>query len=127
MAGRVRALIPGVEAVSEQVREIIAEVQHGGDAAVLALTSRLDLGGAPAQELLVSAAALDEAIKTMPREVIAGLQVSIANVAEVASAAAGLDSSSHFLRATRSRCGSCRWTARRSTSQAGGRPIRARP
>ncbi len=96
VADRVRALIPGVEAVSEQVREIIAEVQHGGDAAVLALTSRLDLGGAPAQELLVSAAALDEAIKTMPREVIAGLQVSIANVAEVASAAAGLDSSSHL-------------------------------
>jgi histidinol dehydrogenase len=96
VAEEVRALVPGVEAVGDPVREIVAEVQRGGDAAVLALTSRLDLDGAPAQELRVSAEALDEAIKAMPREVIAGLQVSIANVAEVASATAGQDSSSNL-------------------------------
>jgi histidinol dehydrogenase len=91
VAKEVRALIPGVESVSEQVREIIAQVQRDGDAAVLALTSRFDLHGAPARPLTVEPAELDEAIKSMDREVIAGLQVSIANVAEVASAVGGID------------------------------------
>jgi histidinol dehydrogenase len=93
VAAQVRALIEGVESVSEQVREIIGEVRRGGDQAVLALTSRFDLGGAPARELPVAPEDLDEAIKAMPREVIAGLQVSIANVAEVASASVGVDAS----------------------------------
>ncbi len=93
VAAQVRGLIEGVESVSGQVREILGEVKRGGDQAVLALTSRFDLAGAPARELLVAPEDLDEAIKAMPREVIAGLQVSIANVAEVASASVGVDAS----------------------------------
>ena len=38
VAAQVRALIPGVESVSGQVREILAQVQRDGDAAVLELT-----------------------------------------------------------------------------------------
>ncbi|HEV7943620.1 MAG TPA: histidinol dehydrogenase [Solirubrobacteraceae bacterium] len=91
VAARVRTLIPGVESVSGQVREILAQVQRDGDAAVLELTSRFDLKGEPARELLVSPSELDEAIKAMDREVIAGLQVAISNVAEVASSTAGID------------------------------------
>jgi histidinol dehydrogenase len=96
VATRVRALIEGVESVGDQVRTIIAEVKRGGDEAVLTLTGRLDLGGEPARELLVGPEDLDEAIKAMPRDVIAGLQVSIANVAEVASANVGVDTSAQL-------------------------------
>ncbi len=96
VATQVRSLIPGVESVGDQVRQIIAEVQRDGDAAVLAMTSRLDLDGAPPRPLLVEPAQLDEAIKSMSREVIAGLQVSITNVAEVASAVGGTDSSTRL-------------------------------
>jgi histidinol dehydrogenase len=91
VATQVRALIPGVESVSEQVREIIAEVRRDGDAAVMAMTSRFDLRGAPARPLAVEPAQLDEAIKSMSREVVAGLQVSITNVAEVASTLGAMD------------------------------------
>lgn len=96
VAAQARALIPGVESVGEQVRQIIAEVRRDGDEAVLALTSRFDLDGAPARPLLVEPAELDEAIKSMDREVIAGLQVGITNVAEVASAIGGVDSSTRL-------------------------------
>lgn len=96
VAAHVRALIPGVETVADRVREIVAKVQSGGDQAVRTLTSSLDLGGAEARELLVSAEELDEAIKAMPREVVAGLQVAIANVAEVATGTVGLDVTSRL-------------------------------
>lgn len=91
VAEAVRALIPGVESVSEQVREILEQVKRGGDQAVQELTSRLDLSGASPRDLVVSPQELDEAIKAMPHEVVAGLQVSITNVAEVASATVSLD------------------------------------
>ncbi len=92
VAARVRGLVPGVLEVAADVKAILERVQEVGDAALQQITSELDLRGAPARPLLVSSAELDEAIKAMPREVIAGLQVTIANVAEVASAAVGADS-----------------------------------
>lgn len=91
VAARVRELVPGLQEVAEEVRRIVAEVQKGGDQALLQLISHLDLGGRPAPGISVDDAQLDQAIKAMPREVVAGLQVAIANVAEVASAAVGAD------------------------------------
>lgn len=91
VASRVRALVPGVESVTEEVRRIVSAVRQEGDAAVLRLTEQLDLQGGSALPLRVGAAELDEAIKAMPREVIAGLQVAIANVSEVAQCGVGAD------------------------------------
>lgn len=90
-AAKVRALIAGVDSVSDEVRGILEQVRDGGEEALLELVSRFDLSGGSARDLLVGAQELDEAIKAMPREVVAGLQVSITNVAEVASATVSLD------------------------------------
>ncbi len=91
VARRVRALIPELGSVAAEVAEIVEEVASRGDAAVLELTGRLDLGGGPPLPLEVPRAQLDAAIKVMPREVIAGLQVSITNVADVAQSVLGGD------------------------------------
>jgi histidinol dehydrogenase len=90
-AERLRALVPGAAAVQEQVREIVEGVRTGGDAAVARYTSRFDSAGAEPGPLLVTPEELDAAIVAMPRELIAGLQVSIANVALVAEAGVGHD------------------------------------
>src|SRR5439155_5925384 len=82
------ALVPGGAAVEAEVREITERVRAQGDQAVLELTRQLDTGGAPPLPLLVAAPELDEAIKRLPLELVAGLQVAIANVAEVAQAGA---------------------------------------
>jgi histidinol dehydrogenase len=81
-AAQVRTLIADGASVAEDVRQIIARVCDEGDAAVLDYTSR---------PLLVSAEELDEAITHLSRELIAGLQVSIVNVARVAEAGVGRD------------------------------------
>lgn len=91
VALRVRALVPGVETVAKQVSEIVTQVREGGDQAVLDLTVRHDLQGGSPLPMLVAPQQLDEAIKAMPYEVVAGLQVAISNVAQVAGAAVGLD------------------------------------
>jgi histidinol dehydrogenase len=85
-AARVRALVPDGASVAQQVCEIIARVRREGDAAVLDCTRRFDTAGAQPRALLVGAEELDEAIKRLPLELIAGLQVAIANVALVATA-----------------------------------------
>ncbi len=90
-AGRLRELIPAGESVAEQVAEILAEVRSRGDAAVQELTARFDTGGRAPAPLLVEPEQLDDAIRRMPLELVAGLQVAIANVAEVADAGAGED------------------------------------
>lgn len=87
VAERMRSLVPGGASVEEDVEVIIANVWEGGDAAVLDLTREYDTGGAEPRPLLVESRELDEAIKTLPLEVVAGLQVAIANVAQVAQAA----------------------------------------
>lgn len=91
VADRVRSLVAGVQSVEGPVREIVSSVRKEGDTALLALTSRLDLAGAEPMPLLVGEAELDEAIVKMPRDVVAGLQVAIANVSEVAQAGVGRD------------------------------------
>src|SRR5207249_1058424 len=81
-----RALVPSGASVEAEVREITERVRAQGDQAVLELTRQLDTGGAQPLPLLVAAPELDQAIKRLPLELVAGLQVAIANVAEVAQA-----------------------------------------
>jgi histidinol dehydrogenase len=79
--------------VHEIVREVLREVQATGDEAVLRLTRTHDTGGAEPRPLVVPAQEMDEAIKLLPLDVVAGLQVAIANVAEVAQLSVGEDAS----------------------------------
>jgi histidinol dehydrogenase len=88
-ASRLRRLLGGVEAVEEAVATIVAHVRAEGDEAVYEYTREYDTGGAPPRELRVSARELDEALERMPLDVVAGLQVAIANVARVADASIG--------------------------------------
>jgi histidinol dehydrogenase len=92
VAEHLRALVPGGESVAGPVREILHAVRDRGDAAVLEYTRELDTGGLQPGELVVGAEELDEAIKRLPLELVAGLQVTIANVAQVADAGVGRDS-----------------------------------
>ncbi|HEY1688177.1 MAG TPA: histidinol dehydrogenase [Solirubrobacteraceae bacterium] len=91
VAEAVRELVPGVESVQAPVREIVASVRERGDAAVLELTGRLDLGGEEARPLRVSTEELDEAITQLPHQLVAGLQVAILNVSDVATAGVGAE------------------------------------
>jgi histidinol dehydrogenase len=90
-AARVRALVPDGDSVAEPVREIIAKVRADGDAAVIDYTRLLDTAGKAPMALRVPGEELDEAIKRLPLELIAGLQVAIVNVALVADAGVGHD------------------------------------
>jgi histidinol dehydrogenase len=89
LAARLRRLIGDVEGIEETVAGIVSRVSVEGDEAVREYTRRFDTLGAEPRELLVPPAELDEALEAMPLEVIAGLQVSIANVARVADASIG--------------------------------------
>jgi histidinol dehydrogenase len=90
-AAHVRALVPDGVSVEGEVREIVRRVRSEGDAAVKEYTRRFDTAGGEPRPLLVAEEELDEAIVQLPRELIAGLQVAIANVALVAQAGVGLD------------------------------------
>jgi histidinol dehydrogenase len=90
-AARLRELAPGGESVAGEVAEILRAVRDGGDRALEELTRRLDTAGADPAALLVEPGALDDAIRQMPLELVAGLQVAIANVALVAEAGVGQD------------------------------------
>ncbi len=90
-ATHVRALVAGGASVAERVREILEAVRLEGEEAVRRYTRELDTAGAEPGPLRVSAEELDEAIKQLPLELVAGLQVAIANVALVAEAGVGHD------------------------------------
>jgi histidinol dehydrogenase len=95
-AEHVRALIPDGASVEEAVKEIIEAVRAGGDEAVREYTRRFDTAGSEPRALIVPPDELDAAIRELPLELVAGLQVAIANVAEVAQA--GVDESSKTVR-----------------------------
>ena len=85
----IRALAPAPPSVRAAVAEIVAAVAAEGDAAVRRFTARFDADPPPPQRVApeepgLALAALDPAVR-------AGLEVAIANVAEVAWAAAGVD------------------------------------
>ena len=90
-AARVRSPVAVAASVAAQVGEIIAAVRADGDAAVLDYTRRLDTRGREPRPLTVAPEELDEAIKQMPLELVAGLQVAIANLARVAEAGVHAD------------------------------------
>ncbi len=91
VAQHLRKLIGGDEGIEETVATIAAHVRAEGDEAVNEYTRRFDTGGEQPRELCVSAAELDQALEQMPLEVVAGLQVAIANVARVADAQVGAE------------------------------------
>ena len=89
LVAEIRALAPQAPSVAAAVSEIIAAVAAEGDAAVRRYTARFDADPPPparveADELAHALAVLDPAVR-------AGLEVAIANVAEVAWAAADDD------------------------------------
>jgi histidinol dehydrogenase len=85
-AEHLRSLVPTARDVSEQVRRIVLDVASRGERAVIDHTRELDTNGQEPRELRVAPEELDEALERMPLEVVAGLQVAIANVARVADA-----------------------------------------
>ncbi len=85
-AAHVRALVPDGASVEQAVREIVTRVRAEGDAAVRDYTRRFDTAGNDPKPLVVGPEELDAAIKELPLELVAGLQVAIANVATVAQA-----------------------------------------
>ena len=88
-AAELRSMVAGGASVAPQVSEILREVREGGDGAVVDCTRRFDTQGAEPRSILVPPEELDEAITRMPLELVAGLQVAIANVALVAEAGVG--------------------------------------
>jgi histidinol dehydrogenase len=93
LAAHLRSLVPAPESVAGEVYDIVAAVRERGDEAVLECTRRFDTAGAAPQPLTVPPQELDEALTRLPLELVAGLQVAIANVAEVAQAGAGEEAS----------------------------------
>jgi histidinol dehydrogenase len=90
VAAHLRATIADATSVEQDVREILARVRSEGDSAVLDYTRRFDATSvAEPFSLSVGPQQLDEAIKRIGLDVVAGLQVTIANVAQVADAAVG--------------------------------------
>jgi histidinol dehydrogenase len=85
----IRALAAAPPSVSAAVAEIVAAVAAEGDAAVRRYTARFDADPPPPQ--LVAAEELGQALAVLDPAVREGLEVAIANVAEVAWAAAGED------------------------------------
>jgi histidinol dehydrogenase len=90
-AANLRRLIGGVEGVEEAVATIVAHVRAEGDEAVNEYTRRFDTAGTPPPEIRVAAHELDQALEAMSLDVVAGLQVAIANVARVADASIGAE------------------------------------
>jgi len=90
-AGHLRSLVPTGAAVEAPVREIVDAVRAGGDQAVLTYTRKFDTAGGEPRPLLVSPEELDVAITELALELVAALQVTIANVALVAQAGVSED------------------------------------
>ncbi len=86
VASHLRSLVPSGESVERAVREIVERVRLDGDDAVRDYTRRFDTAGNDPRPLRLGAEELDEAIKLLGLELVAGLQVAIANVALVADA-----------------------------------------
>jgi histidinol dehydrogenase len=91
VAGRLRAMVPDADSVAEDVRTIIEDVRREGDAAISRYTRAFDAPDAPDRPLRVTQEELDTAITQLPLELVAGLQVAIANVASVAEAGINSD------------------------------------
>ena len=90
LAARLRASVPGLEDVSEQVAGVIGSVREGGDAAVRELAA--GFGEPVAEALAISADAVAAAPGLLEPELREALRVAAANVEAVARAElAGLE------------------------------------
>jgi histidinol dehydrogenase len=89
VAARVRATVPRPASVAESVREIVAAVRDGGDAAVLDLERRFDGSAGGGRPLRVAPEELAAALEAMDPEVRRALKLAADNVRRVAEA--GLD------------------------------------
>jgi histidinol dehydrogenase len=87
-AARLRALVPTAESVTDAVWEIISGVQTRGDSAVRDYTRMLDTGDREPRPPHVDPLALARAADELDPTVREGLEQAIANVREVAAAAA---------------------------------------
>jgi histidinol dehydrogenase len=85
----IRAMAPSAPSVSDAVAEIIAAVAADGDAAVDRYTAQFDLD--PPPPVRVEAEELSDAVQALEGDVRAGLEIAIANVAEVAWSGTVLD------------------------------------
>ncbi len=81
-----RTRVPVAASVEEVVAQIVQDVLLGRDRALLDAVRRYDTAGAEPRGLVVDEEELDKAIKQLPLDVVAGLQVAIANIAQVAQA-----------------------------------------
>ncbi len=84
VAVQLRERVPTLQSVEAGVRAIMREVWQHRDEAVLRYTRMYDTGGAEPRPLVVAPRELDDALKQLPLDMVAGLQVAIANVAQVA-------------------------------------------
>jgi histidinol dehydrogenase len=75
--------------LAPEVAKILAEVQDGGDLAVVSLTERFDHAELGPEQLRVEADELDQSIGVLEPGVLAGLRTAIANVKAVAKAQVG--------------------------------------
>jgi histidinol dehydrogenase len=91
LAGRLRAATAVAPAVRDAVAEIVARVREEGEAAVLDLTSRFDLGGARPRPLRVESMELRAALDAAPGPLREALKLAAANVRAVALAGVGSD------------------------------------
>jgi histidinol dehydrogenase len=90
-AAHVRGLVPDGASVRDAVAQIVQAVRSDGDTALLRYTRELDTGGTEPPPLRVAQGELDEALTSLSRELVAGLQVAVANVALVAQAGVSED------------------------------------
>jgi histidinol dehydrogenase len=85
-AAEIRALTPDPRDVEDGVREILAEVRAGGDAALTRLTERIDGVAVAPERLRVQPAELAAAVTEIDADVVAALETAITNVTAVAAA-----------------------------------------
>jgi len=89
LVGEIRAMAPAAPSVSDAVAQIIAAVAADGDAAIARYTAQFDVD--PPPPLRVEAEELSDAVHDLDGAVRAGLEIAIANVAEVAWSGTVLD------------------------------------
>jgi histidinol dehydrogenase len=68
------------EDVAQVVRGIIADIRKRGDAALVELTNRFDRAGVTAQTLKLTAAEIDEALKTVTKAQLAAIETAAARI-----------------------------------------------
>jgi histidinol dehydrogenase len=83
LVAEIRGFVPQAPAVTDVVAAIVADVAARGDEAVIEYTERFDTPGETAPPLRVGADELTAALAGLDPDLRAGLEVAIANVAEV--------------------------------------------